>query len=143
MCVCVWAGGDFPGGSDGKESTCNAGDLGWILGLGKVYIYIRVCVYLLNICRVQRCDFEQRTKNSDLSLLTLAVTLLCILHSVSCTLWRGSLSLQSLCLLRCCGYQLDIQPLIQCQGQDMMWVSLASGGSGVGQCTSNVKLKPG
>ena len=20
---------DFPGGSDGKESTCNAGDLGW------------------------------------------------------------------------------------------------------------------
>ena len=23
----------FPGGSDGKESTCNAGDLGWITGL--------------------------------------------------------------------------------------------------------------
>ena len=23
----------FPGGSDGKESTCNAGDLGLILGL--------------------------------------------------------------------------------------------------------------
>ena len=25
----------FPGGSAGKESTCNAGDLGSILGLGK------------------------------------------------------------------------------------------------------------
>ena len=25
----------FPGGSDGKESPCNAGDPGWILGLGK------------------------------------------------------------------------------------------------------------
>ena len=26
---------DFPGGSDGKESTCNAGDLGFISGLGR------------------------------------------------------------------------------------------------------------
>ena len=26
---------DFPGGSDGKESTCNAGDLDPILGLGR------------------------------------------------------------------------------------------------------------
>ena len=25
----------FPGGSDGKESACNVGDLGWIPGLGK------------------------------------------------------------------------------------------------------------
>ena len=25
----------FPGGSRGKESTCNAGDLGWIPGLGR------------------------------------------------------------------------------------------------------------
>ena len=25
----------FPDGSDGKESACNAGDLGWISGLGK------------------------------------------------------------------------------------------------------------
>ena len=25
----------FPGGSAGKESACNAGDLGWIPGLGK------------------------------------------------------------------------------------------------------------
>ena len=25
----------FPGGSDGKESACNAGDLGSVLGLGK------------------------------------------------------------------------------------------------------------
>ena len=24
---------DFPGGSDGKKSACNAGDLGWIPGL--------------------------------------------------------------------------------------------------------------
>ena len=26
---------DFPGGSAGKEFTCNAGDLGSILGLGR------------------------------------------------------------------------------------------------------------
>ena len=26
---------DFPGGSDGKESTCNAGDLGSGLGVGR------------------------------------------------------------------------------------------------------------
>ena len=26
---------DFPGDSDGKESTCNAGDLGSIPGLGR------------------------------------------------------------------------------------------------------------
>ena len=25
----------FPGDSDGKESACNAGDLGWIPGLGR------------------------------------------------------------------------------------------------------------
>ena len=25
----------LPGGSDGKESACNAGDLGWILRLGR------------------------------------------------------------------------------------------------------------
>ena len=25
----------FPGGSDGKESTCNAGDLGSIPGMGR------------------------------------------------------------------------------------------------------------
>ena len=38
-----WRGGEgrqqalwgFPGGSDGKESTCNAGDLGSIPGLGR------------------------------------------------------------------------------------------------------------
>ena len=23
--VCVWGGGDFPSGAEGKESTCNAG----------------------------------------------------------------------------------------------------------------------
>jgi len=27
---------DFPGGSDGKESACNVGDLGSIHGLGRV-----------------------------------------------------------------------------------------------------------
>ena len=27
----------FPGGSDGKESTCNVGDLGSILGLGRLH----------------------------------------------------------------------------------------------------------
>ena len=26
---------DFPGGSDGKESACNAGDPGWIPGSGR------------------------------------------------------------------------------------------------------------
>ena len=26
---------DFAGGSDGEESTCDAGDLGWIPGLGR------------------------------------------------------------------------------------------------------------
>ena len=26
---------DFPGGSDGKDSTCNVGDLGLIPGLGR------------------------------------------------------------------------------------------------------------
>ena len=43
MCLTspVFAGGfftvfsGFPCGSAGKESTCNAGDLGWILGLGR------------------------------------------------------------------------------------------------------------
>ena len=30
----LWSKG-FPGGSDGKESVCRVGDLGWILGLGK------------------------------------------------------------------------------------------------------------
>ena len=25
----------FPGGSDGKESACSAGDLSWIPGLGR------------------------------------------------------------------------------------------------------------
>ena len=25
----------YPGGSDGKESACNAGDLGWISGSGR------------------------------------------------------------------------------------------------------------
>ena len=27
---------DFPGGSDGKESTCNMGDLGLVSRLGKI-----------------------------------------------------------------------------------------------------------
>ena len=27
--------GGFPGGSDGKESACNVGDLGWIPGSGR------------------------------------------------------------------------------------------------------------
>ena len=26
----------FPGGPDGKESACNAGDPGWIPGLGRI-----------------------------------------------------------------------------------------------------------
>ena len=30
-----WAGLGFPGGSDGKESTCNVGDLGLIPELGR------------------------------------------------------------------------------------------------------------
>ena len=30
-----WEIGDFPGGSDGKASACNAGDPGSIPGLGR------------------------------------------------------------------------------------------------------------
>ena len=30
-----WEGGGFPGGSDGKESACDAGDPGSIPGLGR------------------------------------------------------------------------------------------------------------
>ena len=30
-----WGGGVFPGGSDGKESACNAGNLGSIPGMGR------------------------------------------------------------------------------------------------------------
>ena len=30
-----WTARDFPGGSDGKASVCNAGDLGSILGAGR------------------------------------------------------------------------------------------------------------
>ena len=33
MCMCVSMG--FPGGSDGKEPTCNVGDLGLISELGR------------------------------------------------------------------------------------------------------------
>jgi len=32
IAVCIWG---FPGGSDGKESACNAGDLGSICELGR------------------------------------------------------------------------------------------------------------
>ena len=35
QCGVGWGEG-FPGGSDSKESACNAGDLGVILGSGKV-----------------------------------------------------------------------------------------------------------
>ena len=34
VCVCVYIWG-FPGGSVGKESTCNAGTMGTSLGLGR------------------------------------------------------------------------------------------------------------
>ena len=34
VCVCVYLR-SFPGGSDGKESACNAGDLSLIPGLGR------------------------------------------------------------------------------------------------------------
>ena len=30
-----WGSLDFPGGSDGKASACNVGNLGWIPGLGR------------------------------------------------------------------------------------------------------------
>ena len=33
--ICIITTGGFPGGSDGKESACNAGDLGSIPGLGR------------------------------------------------------------------------------------------------------------
>ena len=39
ICVCIYIYiyiyMDFLGGSEGKESTCNTGDLGWIPGLGR------------------------------------------------------------------------------------------------------------
>ena len=35
VCVHIHIKGGFPGGSDGKESACNAGDLGSIPGLGR------------------------------------------------------------------------------------------------------------
>ena len=38
VCVCVWRGvglKERPGGSDGKESACNAGDPSLIPGLGR------------------------------------------------------------------------------------------------------------
>ena len=35
VCVCVYIYMGFPGGSDDKESTCNAGDLDLIPGLGR------------------------------------------------------------------------------------------------------------
>ena len=35
LCISLWSGAGFPGGSDGKESACIAGDLGSILGLGR------------------------------------------------------------------------------------------------------------
>ena len=31
----LWSNSSFPGGSDGKESACNTGDLGLISGLGR------------------------------------------------------------------------------------------------------------
>ena len=40
-CLCRWktviffSPGGFPGGSDGKESACNVGDLGSVSGLGR------------------------------------------------------------------------------------------------------------
>ena len=35
VCVCTQYVNPSPGGSDGKESSCNAGDLGLIPGLGR------------------------------------------------------------------------------------------------------------
>ena len=38
LTLCIWAdwtGMGFPGGSDGKESACNVGNLGLIPGLGR------------------------------------------------------------------------------------------------------------
>ena len=35
VCVCVCTGMDFPGGSDGKESSCNVGDLDPAPGPGR------------------------------------------------------------------------------------------------------------
>ena len=35
LAVLLWFYMGFPGGSDGKESSCNAGDLGLIPGLGR------------------------------------------------------------------------------------------------------------
>ena len=39
---------DFPGGSDGKEYTCNAGDLGLIPGWGTKIPHAVWCSHKLN-----------------------------------------------------------------------------------------------
>ena len=36
----AWAGGGFPGGLDGKESTCNAGEPGLIPGSGRSPVFL-------------------------------------------------------------------------------------------------------
>ena len=43
LCLNKW---DFPGGSDGKESACNAGDPGLIPGLGRSREWLRTPVFL-------------------------------------------------------------------------------------------------
>ena len=35
MHICKYVSGGFPGGSDGKETACGAGDLGLIPGSGR------------------------------------------------------------------------------------------------------------
>ena len=46
----------FPGGSDGKESTCNAGDLGSIPELGKSWMGLDE-VMGLNLVSVLNVEF--------------------------------------------------------------------------------------
>ena len=43
----------FPGGSDGKESACNAGDLGSIPGSGSSPVKAFPCAFLQGICSTQ------------------------------------------------------------------------------------------
>jgi len=79
--------GGFPGGSDGKESTCNAGDLGSILGLGRPpwrREWLPTPVFCLGEVRGQRslavcspCGHKELDTTEQLSLSHLGIFSLC------------------------------------------------------------------
>ena len=83
----------FPGGSDGKESTCNAGDWGWVPGSGRSpgggHGNSLQCSCLKNphrqtslegysLIELQRVEHNWVTKHSTDSMFYMSVTLKCI-----------------------------------------------------------------